>query len=211
MNDVKYYSQKEEQLNIWSHGIGAALSFIGSVLLILESTRFESFAVTVSVGAYGLCMVTLYLASTCYHAAKEPNRRARLRVFDHAAIYLLIAGTYTPFAVVSLHESSGPQILVTVWSSALIGILLKLKFTGRYNLLSTALYVMMGWVAVFYYRSIVEALSVEVIWLLLAGGIAYTSGAILYLLKLPFNHAIFHFAVLIGSGFHYFSIYLSLN
>ena len=205
MSEVKFYTPAEERLNIGSHAVGAILSLIGTLFLVIKSTELGLEA-ALSVGTYGVCMLLLYVASTSYHAAKEPSKRARLRIFDHAAIYLLIAGTYTPFAALALEGTTGNTVLAIIWSAAIVGILLKLKFTGRYNLVSTILYVLMGWVAIFYINPLREALPEQSLWLILAGGICYTLGAVIYMFKIPFAHATFHFAVLGGSACHFFAV-----
>lgn len=181
------------------------LSVIGLIALLLKSEN--TLSITSSL-IFGLSLIFLYSASTFYHRAKEPILRAKLRVLDHIAIYFLIAGTYTPFALITLRDSIGTSILITIWSIALGGLILKLFFTGRFSILSTALYIGMGWIGVFSADSIMESLTYEGVMLILAGGVSYTVGAILYAIKsLPFNHAIFHVYVLIGSFLHYLCIY----
>lgn len=157
---------------------------------------------------FGISLITLYLASTLYHSSKNPKRRARLRIFDHAAIYVLIAGTYTPVCLITLSQSIGTVLLVVIWTVAICGIILKLFFTGKYDRLSTIMYVAMGWIAIFAVKPLLESMeTVGLLWLL-AGGVFYTLGAILYSIRsLPFNHAVFHFFVLGGSTSHFIMIY----
>lgn len=207
--EPKYYSPEEERLNIISHGIGFLLSIVALFLLIQRALEFDSTAYLVSFSVFGASMILLYAASTLYHSAKDHQRRARLNILDHASIYILIAGTYTPFAVISLPSLVGNIILWTVWLIALAGIILKFFFTGKYQLLSTIMYVAMGWIIVFAGNSMLENLSTEGLWWLGAGGVSYTIGAILFMLKkIPFNHAIFHVFVLMGTFSHFISIYL---
>ncbi len=199
------YSAAEENLNIGTHALGAVLSIPGIYLLITKSD--SPIALWASI-VFGLSLFTLYLASTMYHSARNEKRRIKLRIFDHAAIFVLIAGTYTPICVLSLWHSWGPYLLIVIWSIAVMGIVLKLFFTGRYDRASTILYVAMGWIAAIAIKPLLENLStVSLLWLL-AGGISYTLGAVLYSIKrLPFNHAIFHVFVLGGSACHYIMIY----
>jgi len=202
----KYYSDKEERLNIWSHAVGIGLSSVGLIFLILKS---QGTVATISSIVFGGSLILLYSASTRYHSEKNADKRARYRIFDHAAIFVLIAGTYTPLAAISLSGRIGNYLLMIIWGIAVAGIVLKLFFTGRYHLLSTVLYVIMGWTAIFVIKPLIQRVEPGGLWLIGLGGVAYTLGAILYSRKkLPYNHAIFHLFVLAGSAFHYFSIYL---
>jgi len=204
----KYYPPKEERLNILSHGIGFGLSILALILLILKARKFGDQEHLVSFTIFGASMVLVYAASTFYHSAKASRLRIRLNILDHAAIYILIAGTYTPFALVTLEGTAGITILWIVWIMALIGVILKLFYAGRYQLLSTILYVAMGWLIIFAINPLIENLSTEGIWWLFGGGIFYTIGAILFMLnRIPYNHAIFHIFVLLGTFAHFVSIY----
>ena len=157
----------------------------------------------------GSALFCFYVASTAYHSAANPEVRARLRVFDHTAIYVLIAGSYTPFALVTLHGPLGWVVFGVVWGIALIGIILKLYFTGRFKLLSTLLYVAMGWMGILLAQSLHQHLPLAALAWILGGGIAYTVGAVLYSIKqMPFNHATFHIFVLIGSACSVIAIYV---
>jgi len=130
-----------------------------------------------------------------------------LKIFDHSAIYVLIAGTYTPFTLITLEETVGWTIFGVVWGMALIGIVFKLFFTGKYKLVSTLMYILMGWVIIFAIKPLMESLPTEGLYWLFGGGLAYTVGAILYSIKkIKFNHAIFHFCVLIGSFCHFYAV-----
>jgi len=199
------YSPKEERLNIISHAIGIPLGVLALVLLMLKSDNSQE---VISSLFFGISLIALYSASTCYHSAKAPDKRQKLRIFDHAAIYMLIAGTYTPLCLLVLTGATGNILFGVVWSIAAFGILLKLFFTGRFKIFSTILYVLMGWIAVFVYRPLFEHLSLEGIQWILGGGFSYTLGAILYSIKkIPYNHAIFHFFVLLGSFSHFIAVY----
>ncbi len=203
-----YYSKKEEQLNVVSHGLGLILSLIGFCFLLHKSIQLNQFDILAAYTIYGFSLILLYAASTAYHYAKDRKLRYRLNILDHAAIFVLIAGTYTPFTLLALPESTGQSILYLVWGIALLGVILKLFFTGRFNIVSTLLYVGMGWIILLVYEPLNAALSQEGLFLLFAGGAAYTIGAILYSIpKLPFHHAIFHVFVLLGSLFHFLCIY----
>ena len=207
--NIQFYSPAEEKLNIWSHAFGIFLSIIALVLLIIKAVQQDNIWMMISFPIFGVSLILLYLASTLYHASKEPQKRFKLKVFDHAAIYVLIAGSYTPFTLVSLNGETGWLIFSMVWVMAFTGIILKLFFTGRFKVVSTAMYVLMGWLIVFYFQDLTAHLHEKGVFYLILGGVLYTIGAILYSIKkIKFNHAIFHFFVLAGSFCHFLSIYL---
>ena len=202
------YSDSEEQLNIWSHGFGCIASIIIFPFLIIKAISYSGFWKPVSFIIYGLSMIILYAASTFYHAAKNDKKRRQLNIFDHAAIYVLIAGSYSPFCLVALNSDLGWYMFLAVWVFALVGIILKLFFTGKYDKISTAMYLLMGWQVLFFIKPLMNALTKEGLNLLIVGGVFYTVGAILYSIKqLPYNHAIFHVFVLLGSISHFLAIY----
>ena len=208
MNDTHHYPPLEEKLNIASHVFGFVLSLVALVLLVVHASRHGNAWHIVSFSIFGASLVTLYGASAIYHSVKDPVLRNRLRIVDHATIYILIAGTYTPFTLVTLNGFAGWMIFGVSWGMAVIGIVLKLFFTGRYDLLSTLMYVFMGWIIVFALEPLIHNLSSDGLFWLVAGGIAYTLGAVLYSIqKIKFNHAIFHVFVLIGSVCHFISVY----
>lgn len=201
------YSPREEKLNIISHGIGFVLSIVALILLVIQATVFGNIWHIVSVSIFGVSLIVLYAASTLYHSAKRKTLRNRLKIFDHSAIYVLIAGTYTPFTLVTLSGTIGWIIFGVSWALALIGITLKIFFTGRYNLLSTIMYVLMGWIIVFAINPLIDNLPLAGVYWLIAGGVAYTIGAVLFSIeRIKFNHAIFHVFVLIGSFCHFYSV-----
>ncbi|WBX71108.1 PAQR family membrane homeostasis protein TrhA [Tenacibaculum retecalamus] len=202
------YSNTEEKLNVLTHGFGLLLGIIVLPFLVLKSLTYQEFWQTISFVIYGLSLIILYAASTFYHAAKKPKLRRKLNIFDHAAIYVLIAGSYTPFCLVVLPEQTGWYMFIFVWLFALAGVILKLFFTGRFDKLSTALYLIMGWQVVFLIKPLMNNLSYDGLFYLIAGGVFYTIGAILYSIKkVPYNHAIFHVFVLLGSFSHFWAIY----
>ena len=205
---IKYYSPIEEKINIISHAIGLILSIVALVLLVTHATQHGDVWHIVSFSIFGASLIILYAASSFYHSAKKSELRSRLNIIDHASIYVLIAGTYTPFTLVTLKGTIGWVIFGISWGLALTGIILKLFFTGKYNLMSTIMYVLMGWVIVFAIKPLMNNLPLEGLRWLVAGGISYTIGAILYgIKKIKFNHAIFHMFVLMGSFCHFMSVY----
>lgn len=202
------YSPGEERLNVLSHGLGLLLSIPGMFLLLWKAKQTGDLWHLVSFGIFGFSMILLYSASTFYHRATQPRLRYKLKVFDHAAIYVLIAGTYTPFALVTLRGAWGWSIFGIVWSFALVGVILKLFYTGRYQKLSTSMYVLMGWVMIIAIKPMMENLSVSGLLWILAGGLSYTVGAVFYSInRIKFNHAIFHLFVLFGTFCHYMAVF----
>ena len=208
LQDPTFYTPKEEIANSVTHGIGAALSAVGLILLVTLAALYGDGWRVVSFTIFGLSLLLLYSASTLYHSVRNPMWKRRLRVLDHASIYLLIAGSYTPFLLVHMRETAvGWPMLVIVWSMALLGIAFKTVFTGRFEIVATAAYVVMGWLAVFGYREMMSAVPPGGVTLIFAGGITYTLGVIFYAWqKLPYNHAIWHLFVLGGSLFHFFAV-----
>ena len=202
------YSDSEEQLNIWSHGLGLLASIIVFPFLLKKAFSYSDFWEIASFIIYAFSLIILYAASTFYHAAKKPKKRRMLNIFDHAAIYVLIAGSYSPFCLVALKSYLGFYMFIAVWVFASTGIVLKLFFTGRFDKISTAMYLLMGWQVLFFMKPLIAALTSFSLNLLIAGGIFYTVGAILYSLKkMPYNHAIFHVFVLLGSVSHFTALY----
>jgi len=208
IEEIEYYSPIEEKINIFSHTTGFILSIVAFVLLVMHASLHGDVWQIVSFGIFGASLIILYGASTLYHSAKNPLLRNKLNIIDHASIYVLIAGTYTPFTLVTLKGTIGWVIFGISWGLALTGIILKLFFTGKYDLISTIMYVFMGWVIVFAIKPLIHHLPFEGLLWLFAGGISYTIGAILYSIKkIKFNHAIFHILVLIGSFCHFVSVF----
>jgi len=203
------YSPTEERFNIWSHGLGFVLSMVGTVLLLVKTIGTRNPTYIVSAAVYGASLLTLYAASTLYHSATKPTLRNRLNIFDHAAIYILIAGTYTPFCLITLAGKTGWILFGCVWSFALAGVTLKLFFTGRYDKLSTLMYVFMGCMVLFAFNPLMANLPTHGLYWLLAGGLSYIVGAVFYSFPqyVKYNHAIFHVFVLVGSLCHFASVY----
>jgi len=207
--ETKFYSPLEERINILSHAIGLLLSIIAVVLLVTRASSYGNAWHIVSAAIFGASLIALYAASTAYHSATRAELRARLRVIDHATIYILIAGTYTPFTLITLNGTAGWLIFAFSWGMAISGIILKLFFTGRFNLVSTLMYVFMGWIIIFAVKPLIAGLPTAGLYWLVAGGLSYTIGAIIYSIKkVPLNHAIFHLFVLAGSICHFVAVYL---
>jgi len=206
--EVTFYDPKEEKLNVISHGIGLLLSIAALVLLVVYASKYGSVWHIVSFSIYGASLIVLYSASTFYHYVQNPKLRYKLNIFDHAAIYVLIAGTYTPFTLVVLKSWVGWTIFGVSWGLAILGIVLKLFFIGRFDKISTIAYVLMGWLIIFAIKPLVTNLPFEGLMWLLSGGISYTVGAILYSIKsIKYNHAIFHIFVLLGSFSHFMAVF----
>ena len=205
---LKYYPPAEERINIASHGLGLLLSIVGLLALVTRAVLHGGFLDAVSASVFGVSMVAVYTSSTAYHATTAPALRIRLRTVDHAMIYLLIAGTYTPVTLLTLNGTVGWVIFGITWTMAAVGVGLKLFFTGHYDRLSTLMYVFMGWLIVFFIKPLIESMPFAGLMWLLAGGVAYTVGAVLYSIgRLPYNHALFHVFVLLGSICHFVAVY----
>ncbi|WP_203258163.1 PAQR family membrane homeostasis protein TrhA [Hyunsoonleella ulvae] len=205
---MRIQSAVEEKLNTISHAIGAAFGVVALVLLIVFDTRKTDYSLT-SVVIYGFSIIILFTASTFYHAAKNECKKRFLRVIDHISIYLLIAGTYSPVLLIMLEQSSGWTLFYIVWGIATFGVVLKTFFTGKFEIFSTLLYLVMGWLIVFDFSTLSQIMHSNGILLLFAGGLAYTVGIIFYAVeKIPFNHVIWHLFVLAGAVCHFFMIFL---
>lgn len=204
---AKRYSLGEEIANSITHGLGALLSIAGLAVLIGFSSYYGSGRhITVS-SIFGATLILLYLASTLYHSVTLPQAKKILRLLDHSAIYLLIAGTYTPFLLINLRGPWGWSLFGLVWGVALIGIILNLTPLGRVRGLSLSLYLFLGWIVLVAIKPLLANLDPGGVRLLVAGGLAYTGGVVFYgWNRLPYNHAIWHLFVLVGSVCHFFAI-----
>jgi hemolysin III len=209
IDGVKFYPPAEEKFNIASHALGLVLSVIALFLLLFKASNNGDDWDIVIFGVFGVSLILLYATSTLYHSATEPQRRKTLRVVDHAMIYVLIAGTITPLALITLNGTVGWTLFGVAWSIAIVGIFLKVFFTGRFEVLSTIMYVAMGWIALIPIKPLMRELPMEGLYWLMGGGLAYTVGAILYAIKkIHFNHAIFHVFVVIGSACHFVMVFV---
>lgn len=204
---MRIQTQREELWNTITHGLGAIFGIIGLVLLILKDTEKTNYSL-LSVIIYGLSIIILFSASTAYHAVKNGKYKHTFRIIDHISIYLLIAGTYTPVLLITLEQSLGWVLFAVVWGIALFGVVLKLFFTGKFNVFSTLLYLVMGWLIVFDFSTLSSLMETNGIYLLAAGGLAYTVGIIFYALeKRLYYHVIWHLFVLAGAICHFFMVY----
>ena len=202
-------SHGEEIANSTSHGIALVLALIGLPVLILTAMRGGSTAAVVGAGVFGTTMVLTYLASTVYHGLSHGRAKRVFQVLDHASIYLLIAGTYTPFTLNVLPEPWGWRMFVLVWTLAVIGVVLKVLPGPRRPILSTLLYIGMGWLIVIAIKPLLASMPIAGLWWLLAGGLAYTGGTIVYAMRrLPYGHFIWHLFVMTGSACHYVAVLL---
>jgi hemolysin III len=201
----------EEIANSATHGIGLLLSIAGFVVLLVFAILHGTTSHIVACSIYGATLICLYAASTLYHAAVSPRLKRALKIFDHSAIYLLIAGTYTPFLLLYLRGAWGWSLFGVVWGLAFAGIIFKFWFVDHFQYLSTAVYLAMGWLVVIAAKPVLAHVPTPSLLWLLAGGILYSSGVIFYAWKrLPYGHVIWHLFVLGGSICHYFAILRSV-
>ncbi len=204
------FSVIEERLHSITHGIGAVLSLVGMIVLLVAASlaaHIDPWKI-ISLSLYGATLVLLYTASTLYHGISHRRWKPRFQLLDHCAIYLLIAGTYTPFLLVNMRGPTGWVLFAAVWSLALAGIACKLRWPHRFEVLRIAIYLLMGWMIVLAAGEMAASLSTTGIVLLAAGGIVYTLGIIFYAVRaIPYNHAIWHLFVIVGSVCHYFAVY----
>ena len=207
-NEITGYSVGEEIANSVTHGIGVLLAILGLVVLVVFASLHGNAWHIVSCSIFGGTLLLLYLSSTLYHSIPSPKIKRLLRVFDHSAIYLLIAGTYTPFTLVNLRGPWGWSLFGIVWGIALLGIILKLTPYAQLRGVSTTLYLIMGWTVIIAIKPMLAVLAPTGFTLLLLGGLAYTFGVIFYAWKrLPYGHAIWHLFVLAGSCCHFFAVF----
>lgn len=201
------YSLGEEIANSVTHGIGAVLSVAGLTALVLLAAIHGDAWRVVSFSIYGSTLIILYLISTLYHSFPQPRLKRIFRTLDHAAIYLLIAGTYTPFLLVTLRGVLGWTLLAVVWSLAVVGVVWKLFFMDRLKVVATMAYLFMGWIAIIAVKPMIANLSTVGMILVATGGAVYSLGVIFYVWrKLPYNHAIWHLFVLVASICHFFAV-----
>jgi hemolysin III len=205
--EESHYTLAEEIANAITHGIGVVFSVVALVLLIVYASLGGDTWRIVAVSIFGSSMLLLYLASTLYHALPQPAMKRILRVVDHGAIYLLIAGTYTPFLLGDMRGPWGWALFGLLWGAALAGIVYKIFFVGKFHFIATMMYVAMGWAVVIALKPAIEMIPLAALILMALGGIAYTSGVVFYLWdRLPYNPAIWHLFVLTGSAIHFAAI-----
>ena len=204
---MRIQTRREEHFNAATHALGALLGIAGFILLIIFESKKTDWSLF-SVIVYGLSIIILFTASTLYHSVKSEKRKHYFRIVDHISIYLLIAGTYTPILLITLAESKGWTLCWVVWGIAVFGLVLKLFFTGKFELFSTLLYLVMGWLIVFDFSTLLELMPTNGIIFLIIAGLAYTVGIIFYAVdRIPYNHVIWHLFVLTGAIFHYFMVF----
>lgn len=211
----KRYTLGEEIANSVTHGIGILFSVVTLTILLVYSIWEKNSISIISFSIYGLCSISLYVASTLYHSFQNEGIKKILRVFDHSSIYLFIAGTYTPIILLSMKGYWRIGMLVAIWTIAIAGIIFKIitynKF-DKYNKVSTILYILMGWLVILAIKPMIEMMPFGLLMWLIAGGVVYTVGTIFYGLKrMPYNHATWHLFVLGGSVLHFIGIFLYLK
>lgn len=203
----EFFTLGEEIANGITHGLGAVLSIAGLVVLVVLAALYGTVWHIVSFSIFGASLIILYTASTLYHSIQIPQVRPILRIIDHSAIFLLIAGTYTPFLLTELRGPWGWTLFGLVWGIALLGIFYKIFFIGKWEVISTLAYVGMGWLCVIAFKQMLATLPPHALAWLVAGGIVYTIGVLFYAIKkIPYNHAIWHLFVLGGSMCHFFAV-----
>lgn len=208
--DIPKYNICEELLSAISHGVGSLLSIAALVLCVVFSVMHHNIYAVVSSVIYGSCSIILYTMSTLYHSLKVNNAKRVFRILDHDSIFLLIAGTYTPYALVALPKKIGWVVFGIIWSCAILGITLNSIDLKKYGKLSMVLYIIMGWMIIFTFKTLVASIDIVGIYLMLIAGILYTIGLIFYGIgkKKKYMHSIFHFFVLSASILFFFSIFL---
>ncbi len=209
---VPQYTPGEEIANSITHAVAMGMAIAALVVLIVAAVSEGNTWHVVSFSIFGSTLILLYLASTLYHAIPLPRAKRILKTLDHSAIFLLIAGTYTPFMLVSLRETVGWTIFGVIWGLAVVGVVLKCCCVYRFKRLSLTIYLGMGWLCVLVMRDMAATLSTSSLTLLALGGMAYTLGVIFYVWKrLPYSHAIWHLFVVAGSTLHFFSVLQTLS
>jgi hemolysin III len=209
---MESYSANEEIFNAITHGIGVVFGIVALTVLCVLGSHFGTIAHVLSYLVYGLSLILLYASSTLYHSLTSLKFKSLFKILDHSSIYLLIAGTYTPFLVINLKGQLGFTLLAIIWGIAILGVIFKVFFTGRFKLLSTLIYIGMGWLIIFAYEPLKEAMNSAALNWLIIGGFTYTLGTIFYLAKkLKYTHGIWHLFVLAGSIFHFVAIIYGAN
>ncbi len=206
--DTQLQQLREELANSLTHGFGLLLAIAGLIVLVVFASMGGDPMQIAAFSVFGASMVALYLASTVYHSVRRPRFKRFMRFVDHAAIYLLIAGTYTPFLLLNMRDSVGWTMFAIVWGLAFMGIFAKVLHMDRMPWLNPFIYIVMGWICLFMLKPAMEAIHPSGLLMLLAGGIAYTGGVVFYVLdRMPYNHAVWHGFVMGGTGLHYFAVF----
>lgn len=208
MTTGETYSTQEENLNSLTHGIGALLSIVGTVFLVTVAARLGDPWKIVGFAVFGASLTLLYGASALYHGFRDERLRSIFKMLDHCVIFVLIAGSYTPFLLVNMRGTTGWTLFGIIWGLAFTGVVLKLLFGNRYKILRVLIYLLMGWLVMFASGELLANINDLGFYLLLAGGITYTLGVVFYLVHLiPMNHAIWHLFVMGGSACHFFAVW----
>ena len=202
---------KLERINSLSHAVGILFGFIGVPVLIAMTTKSNNIAGITGTGIYGFCFLLLFTSSTLYHGFQQPDIKKKLKILDHISIYFLIAGTYTPLILIFVFNTFGISLLVILWSLTLAGIFFKLFFTGRFEIVSTIIYILMGWILFAGGKTFFAGMPSRVIILISIGGILYSMGVIFYLWKkYTYHHLIWHLFVLAAAICHYAAVLISV-
>ncbi len=211
-SEEKLYKTSEEIVHGITHGIGILFALAGMIILLYFAIMHGTFRHIISCTIYGVSLILLYTTSTLYHSIQRPKTKKILRQLDHTSIYILIAGSYTPFTLVNLRGIWGWTLFSIVWGLAFAGIIMQLSPLRKWKIIRMLIYIVMGWIAITAIKPLLFSLPLNAFILIVAGGIIYTSGIVFYLWRrIPFNHAIWHVFVLAGSIMHYFAVLLSLN
>ena len=204
---ARAHTLAEEVVHAVTHGIGAVASIAGLAILVGFSMAYGDGWHVLASSIFGGTLILLYMVSTLYHAVTHPQAKRVLHILDHCAIYLLIAGTYSPFLLVTFRETFGLQMFAAIWAMAFVGVGFKIFYTGRFQRLSTAIYVGMGWIILLVIEPFVELVPTEGVWLMVLGGLAYSGGVVFFVWEsLSYSHAIWHGFVLAGSVLHYLAV-----
>ena len=206
------FKDKEELANSISHGLGVVFGLVGIPMMVATAVGSGHWAAIVGSIVYGLSFLMVFLFSTLYHGTQQPRRKHIFKILDHISIYFLIAGSYTPFVLMYVYNGTGLVMLSVLWGLTLVGTIMKIWFTGRFNLLSTAIYLLMGWMLVFAGKTFFASLPMPIIILIAVGGALYTLGVIFYLWeRVRYHHAVWHIFVLAAGICHFAAVYLTVS
>jgi hemolysin III len=206
---IQPYYPYEELANATSHGLGMLAAIVATFFMLMKASASNlSHSQIIGVGVYGVSMIVLFLSSTLYHSAKNEVQKTMLNRLDHCAIYLLIAGSYTPFLMITLHTTLADVLLVIIWILAVAGIIFKIFYIDKFPRTSLATYLLMGWLSIFVIYQLYQVAPLQLLYLLIAGGLSYSLGTIFYAIhRIPYNHAIWHIFVLMGATLHCWAIW----
>lgn len=211
-NPTRAYLITDQVFSAVTHGIGIVLAIIGAIFLLIKGFHQGNPLNITAYFIYAFTLFFLYLSSTLFHSLYFTKAKGVFQIFDHSSIFLMIAGTYTPYCLIALHSTFGIAILAFIWTLAILGILYKIFNVGRFKYLETLLYVLMGWAIIIAMKPLYYSIGPVGISLLVAGGVAFTVGACLYLMKnIKYIHVIWHIFVMLGTALMYFSVYFFVN